>query len=86
LDDNKLYNYKQQTSKALCQLSGICHWVFSGPTIIDHDDEEAIYSLIKFINYKPLNIFEVSQKVISTTVKKYVSIYLEFDFRIGKSG
>jgi len=59
LDDNKLYNYKQQTSKALCQLSGICHWVFSGPTIIDNDDDEAIYSLIKFINYTPLNIFEV---------------------------
>lgn len=59
MDDNKLYNYKQQTSKALCQLSGICYWVFSGPTIIDNDDDEAIYSLIKFIKYDPLNILEV---------------------------
>ncbi|XP_016664057.1 ATP-dependent helicase rhp16 isoform X2 [Acyrthosiphon pisum] len=73
LDDNKLYNYKQQTSKALCQLSGICHWVFSGPTIIDNDDDEAIYSLIKFINYTPLNIFENWKKWIKTN--QAVSIY-----------
>ncbi|XP_015369093.1 PREDICTED: uncharacterized ATP-dependent helicase C582.10c-like isoform X2 [Diuraphis noxia] len=73
LDDIKLYNYKQQTSKALCQLSGICHWVFSGPTIIDNDDDEAIYSLIKFIHYKPLNIFENWKNWIKAN--KTVSIY-----------
>jgi len=64
LDDIKVYNYKLQTSNALCQLSGICHWVFSGSAIFNNDDDEAMYSLIKFINYKPLNMLEVRLKVI----------------------
>ncbi|XP_025197077.1 transcription termination factor 2-like [Melanaphis sacchari] len=73
LDDVKLYNYKQQTSKALCQLLGICHWVFSAPAIINNDDDEAMYSLIKFINYKPLNMFENWKNWIKTN--QTVSMY-----------
>lgn len=51
-------NYKRQISKALCQLSGICHWAFAGSNFVDND-ELATYSLIKYINYKPLNNIEV---------------------------
>ncbi|XP_060835045.1 transcription termination factor 2-like isoform X1 [Rhopalosiphum padi] len=73
LDDIKLYNYKQQTSKALCQLTSICHWVFSTKTNINNNDDEAIYSLMKFLNFKPLNSFENWEKWMKTN--QFVSIY-----------
>lgn len=58
--DNALckYNYKHTIFKALYNLSSICHWALVGTNFGD-DDQMAIYSLIKYINYKPLNNFKV---------------------------
>lgn len=55
--DNTLFarNHKRQYSKALCQLSGICHWAFIGSKLVNDDDKDAYYSLIKYIKYKTLS-------------------------------
>lgn len=58
--DNALctYNYKLQIFKALCNLSSISRWALIGSNF-DDNDQKSIYSLIKYINYKPLSHFEV---------------------------
>lgn len=54
-------NHKLKLSKALCQLPGICRWAFAGSDLIENDDEAA-FSLIRYVNYAPLNNYEVMIK------------------------
>lgn len=51
-------NHKLKLSKALCQLPGICRWAFARSNFFVNDDE-VTYSLIKYVNYLPLNNYEV---------------------------
>ncbi|XP_050543976.1 transcription termination factor 2-like [Daktulosphaira vitifoliae] len=55
LDDAlSVRNYQLQSSKAICHLSSNCHWALAGSKFVD-DNDDATFSMIKFINYKPLN-------------------------------
>ncbi|XP_025424519.1 transcription termination factor 2-like isoform X2 [Sipha flava] len=64
LDDSNCthYDYKLQTSRAICQLKGVCHWAFIGSNNIDDIDVKYTFSLIKFINYERFYNFEIWKK------------------------
>lgn len=47
-------NDKLKNSKTLCQLVGICHWAFVGSLVMNYD-EDAYYTLVKFVKYKPFD-------------------------------
>jgi hypothetical protein len=83
LDDSNCthYDYKLQTSRAICQLKGVCHWAFIGSNNIDDIDVKYTFSLIKFINYERFYNFEVSNEVycdIKTEIKLIVILKIVF--------
>lgn len=81
--DNTLIarNHKHQYSKALCQLPGICRWAFIGSKLVNDDDKDAYYSLVKYIKYRTLSNPKVWVKCYILVITVVKEMFMKFYFQ-----